>query len=159
MPEANECAETYNACMRSRGERIKRVIAENPDLSTRKLAALAGVAQNAIVARKKQREQRCSTKNSVEPNPLKDDEKTNVVRLPGPRGLMRPDTDYRSHPTVRTIELALIKCTRPELAYVIYELIPEFKTVLKRRRDPDDYRRLEKENDPPQKDHTAHGKS
>ena len=46
--EHDECTESYQDCVRSRQERVRRAVEDNPEGSTRKIADAAGVSYQAV---------------------------------------------------------------------------------------------------------------
>lgn len=119
MSEHDECLEPYHECMRQRQERVRRTIAANPQATTRAVAKLAGVSPMTVARNK----------------PLKNNGVSGVTTFRSVKlsELYNPDILYSDHKPVRTIELALERCTQPELAYVLDKIFPFFNEVLKRR--------------------------
>lgn len=114
----NECVEPYRECVRSRQERVRQVIEDNPEAPARRIAEIAGVTPTAVNKYKKKMENAFSTTEPVKLSDLYD----------------RNDVAFSfDHPNVRAIENAINRCSRAELAFVICKMIPHYKDELIRR--------------------------
>lgn len=114
---SDECQESYNACMASRGGRIAEVVAEaQPGDTEAQLAERAGVTRQAINRYKKQTLAQCN-----KPSPVKLKE------------LYADDIPYWSQRPVKAVETALQGCSREQLAYLFSEVLPIFHANLIRK--------------------------
>lgn len=115
----DDCVEPYRECVRSRQDRVRRAIEDNPKVSVPDLAKLAGVSERTIQL----------VKNSTAKLGEKAFTPSGTVKL---KDLYDPDTLCWDQPPVSTIENALERCKAHELAYVLDVLFPTFKDHLKR---------------------------
>lgn len=116
----DDCVEPYRECVRSRQDRVRRAIEDNPKASKSDLAKLAGVSQRTIQ----------HVRNSTPGMGEKAFSPPDTVKL---KDLYDPNTLCWDEPPVSTIENALERCKPDELAYVLDVLFPTFKDHLKRR--------------------------
>jgi len=114
----DECHEAYRECVRSRQDRVRRTIEAHPEAPNADLAKLAGVSKRTIQA----------ARNSTARDRVKAFTPKNTVKL---TDLYDHNTQYCDSDAVKKVEFALERCTHPELAYVLCEVIPEFERVLK----------------------------
>lgn len=113
----HDCQEGYQECMAARRARVERVIKEaDPWETNDDLAVRAGVHLRTVLKTKALLQTVATT--TVCNNGQDEDEE--------------PANDFGSRRNIIALEKILQRCTKAELAYAVYQLLPAYRKVLKR---------------------------